>query len=222
MIDYSITKDIRTETLPTGRTYFTPAGAFPSITTILSATANMIWLEQWKQKVGIEEANRISKIATDRGEAVHSYFERHFSGENINSELLSDKEHYDIVGMTTRLIKAGENNITKIWAQEIAVWDKDLQIAGRLDCVGEWRGTPAIIDLKTSKKKKYISQVKDYFIQTAFYAEAHNKLFNTELNKLVILITVEDGPVQAIYADRRHHLPDLRYRVSQYKKIKRD
>ena len=219
-MDYSICKDIKTETLITGRHYFTPSGKYPSITTILSATANMIWLERWKQKIGIEEANRISKEATDRGEAVHSYFERHFSGEDINSDLIADKEHFDLIGMTTRLIKAGENNITKIYAQEIAVWDNNIGCAGRLDCVGEWRDEPAIIDIKTSKKKKYISQVKDYFIQTAFYAEAHNQMFDTNLNKLVILITVENGPVQALYADRRHHIPDLKYRINQYRKLK--
>lgn len=219
-MDYSICKDIKAETLPTGRTYSTPVGKFPSITTVLGATANNQWLDAWRERVGIEEANRISKVATDRGEAVHSYFERFFSGEDIDSDLIADKEHFDLVGMTTRLIKAGQNNITEIWAQEIAVWDKNIGCAGRLDCVGEWRGEPAIIDIKTSKKRKYISQVKDYFIQTAFYAEAHNQMFNTNLNKLVILITVENGPVQALYADRRHHIPDLKYRINQYRKLK--
>ncbi len=219
-MDYSICKDIKTETLSTGRTYFTPVGKFPSITTVLGATANNQWLEAWRERVGIEEANRISKEATDRGEAVHSYFERFFNDEDINIELLADKEHFDIIGMTTRLIKAGQKNITKIWAQEIAVWDKLIGCAGRLDCVGEWRGEPAIIDLKTSKKKKYISQIKDYYIQTAFYAEAHNQMFNTNINKLVILITIENGTVQAFYGSRIHYIPNLKYRINQYKKLK--
>ena len=81
-----------------GRYYETPDGDFPSVTTILSNTTYKPWLEKWKQRVGEEEAARISKIATDRGEAVHSFAERYFNGEtNIWEEVLaSQKIHYDI------------------------------------------------------------------------------------------------------------------------------
>ena len=40
---YNYTYDMRVDTLPTGRTYFTPDGDYPSITTILGKTANNIW-----------------------------------------------------------------------------------------------------------------------------------------------------------------------------------
>ena len=52
--------DVESETLPTGRTYFTPDGKFPSITTVLRKTANQAWLQAWKEKVGEEEAARVS------------------------------------------------------------------------------------------------------------------------------------------------------------------
>ena len=36
--------------------YYTPDGAYPSITTILGKTANNVWLQKWIEKVGEEEA----------------------------------------------------------------------------------------------------------------------------------------------------------------------
>jgi len=154
---------ITATTTSKGRVYHTPDGDFPSVTTILGQTANNIWLQKWKEKVGEEEAARISKYATDRGEKVHSYLERFWNGEDINNELVNDFEYDDIQNMTTNLIKATSNNITKSYEQEIAVWHKELGYAGRVDMVGQWRGEDAIIDFKTSKKKKYISNVKDFF-----------------------------------------------------------
>ena len=70
---HNYTYDIETETLPSGRTYFTPDGNFPSITTVLGKTSNQVWLQVWKDKVGEEEDARISKKATERGTLIHSY-----------------------------------------------------------------------------------------------------------------------------------------------------
>ena len=44
--------EVETETLKTGRTYYTPDGAYPSITTILGKTADNTWLQRWIDKVG--------------------------------------------------------------------------------------------------------------------------------------------------------------------------
>ena len=50
--------------------------------------------------------------------------------------------------------------------------------------VGIWK-VHLIIDFKTSKKTKYIKQIKDYFIQCCAYAVAHNELYGTELKMLL-------------------------------------
>ena len=81
---YNYLTEVKTETLKTGRTYYTPDGAYPSITTILGKTADNTWLQKWIERVGEEEAARVSKEATDRGTLVHEYAERHFNGEDIS------------------------------------------------------------------------------------------------------------------------------------------
>jgi len=214
--NYEPLKQIKATTLETGRTYLTPLGPLPSITTILGKTANAPWLQAWKDRVGEEEAARISKLATDRGELVHAYLERHWNGENIFPHLL--KETSDVQHMVRNLVEYTIKGVTEVWAQEIAVYSK-LGFAGRLDKVGKWKNIPSIIDYKTSKKKKAAKDIKDYYIQCAAYAEAHNELFGTNITNAVILITVESGPVQEFSISTKPFIPELKYRIAQYNKL---
>jgi len=186
--------DMPVDTLPTGRTYFTPDGAYPSITTILGKTANNPWLAKWKERVGEEEAARVSKEATDRGTLIHSYAERHFNKESIWEELRS--EPLDIRKMTRDLISVVEPGLEEIYGQEQILWSNKYRAAGRTDMVGVWKGKPTIIDFKTSKKTKQVTQIRDYFLQCCFYALAHNELFGTNIRDCVVAITNESGEPQ--------------------------
>ena len=216
MFDYSICRQVTAETTPSGRLYKTPDGSYPSVTTVLGKTANNVWLQRWKDRVGEEEAARISKLATDRGELVHSYLERYWNGDSL--EDLATVEPVT-KQMILNLIESTKQGVTKVWAQEIPVWSKQIRYAGRVDMFGEWQGIPAVIDFKTSRKKKQIKDIKDYFIQCTAYAHAHNELFKTELKKLVVLITVEDSIVQVFESHTLPFLPELKYRVNQYEKL---
>lgn len=218
MIDYSICKNVSAVTSDNGRVYQTPDGQFPSVTTVLGKTANNIWLQRWKDKVGEEEAARISKAATDRGEIVHKYLEKYWEGSNSWSEDILNEDP-TTQKMITNLIQATQKGVTKVWAQEIPVWSKQLKYAGRVDMFGEWNKIPAVIDFKTSKKKKHIKDIKDYFIQCTAYAYAHNELFNTNLKKIVVLITVENSDVQVFESVITPFVPELKFRLNQYFKI---
>ena len=112
---HNYTYDIKTETLPSGRTYFTPDGNFPSITTILGKTSNQVWLQAWKDKVGEEEAARVSKVATDRGTLVHSYAEKFFNEKDIYGDLANESS--DVIQMTKDLIKLEIYNL-----QVVLIW----------------------------------------------------------------------------------------------------
>ncbi len=221
-LNLDIIKEVHATTLKTGRTYHTPDGDFPSITTILGKTANQMWLQRWRDKVGEEEANRISKEATDRGTKIHEYLERYWNGEDIFPDLTNDYEYIDIQNMTRNLVSATQKHVGKMYAQEIPLWDAELGYAGRVDMIGEWKGVDSVIDFKTSKKRKYLSGIKDYYIQCAGYCSAFNKMFNTNISKLVILITVENKGVQAFYGDVIHYLPDLKYRINLYNSLAKE
>tara|TARA_B100000497_G_C7552943_1_gene334012 strand:+ start:109 stop:783 length:675 start_codon:yes stop_codon:yes gene_type:complete len=214
---YNYLTDVETETLKSGRTYFTPDGAYPSITTILGKTADNTWLQKWIERVGEEEAARVSKEATDRGTLVHEFAERHFNGESITDEL--KVQTLDVRQMSHDLIKMTESGVEEVWGQEQVLWSNKYKYAGRTDMVGIWKGKPTIIDFKTSKKKKYVKQITDYFIQCCAYAVAHNELYGTGIRNMAVLITVDGGEPQIFERDAVPYLPLLKNRRMTFDKL---
>jgi len=55
-----------------------------------------------------------------------------------------------------------------------------------------YKGKPTIVDFKQSNRPKKREWVQDYLMQLAAYAQAHNKLFDTNINQGVILMCSRD------------------------------
>lgn len=215
---FNYVTEMNVDTLPNGRTYHTPDGSYPSLTTILGKTSpNQVWLQRWKDRVGEEEAARVSKAATDRGTWVHEIAERHFNGEDVYSTMHNLPP--DVRQMSKDLIKIVEPGVEEVWGQEQILWSNKLKYAGRTDMVGVWKGKPAIIDFKTSKKPKQSKQIKDYFIQCCGYAVAHNEMYGTGIKEIVVAITVEGKEPQLFEKSAVPFLPELKYRRFEYDKI---
>ena len=68
----------------------------PSVTSILQATKSeedKASLENWKQRVGHKEANKIKNEASSRGTSMHSYIEDFLRGR-INESFFESNEQY--------------------------------------------------------------------------------------------------------------------------------
>lgn len=231
MLTYNYTKTVQNIDKPSGRVYDTPVGYFPSITTVLGATANKIWLQKWIESVGEEEANRIKEAAAERGTILHNYLERLYEEYEsptkeqarnfIMSSGLSEEKPF-IKKMTVELIKHMLANNFRSVSQEFVVWDEELKVAGRCDGVGYWNDNLVVIDYKTSRKKKSISQIKDYYLQATFYCTAHNKMFDNKVNSFIILMAVEDGTSIVFRGSPNHYLPELKYRIKSFYEQKKN
>ena len=159
----------------------------PSVTTVLSGTSkSKDGLLQWRIRVGEEEAERIIKQSTDIGTAVHEAIENYLNGkswdnfEETYDQLLAKK-------MSNKFIIDGLKGITEIWGLEVGLVLDNLY-AGTADCVGEYQGIPTLIDFKTAKKIKKREWIEDYFLQGCAYANAHNVMFGTKIEQIVILM----------------------------------
>ena len=159
----------------------------PSVTTVLSGTSkSKDGLIQWRNRIGEEEAERIIKQSTDIGTAVHEAIENYLNGkswdnfEETHDQLLAQK-------ISAKFIKDGLKGITDIWGLEVGLLLDNLY-AGTADCVGEFEGTPTLIDFKTAKKIKKREWIEDYFLQGCAYANAHNVMFGTKIEQIVILM----------------------------------
>jgi genome maintenance exonuclease 1 len=156
-----------------------------SITSVTSFHNKHIF-ENWRKKVGEEEANRVNKAATSRGTDLHSLVENYL----LNQEL---PEVQPISQFLFKIAKQELNNINNIYALESSLYSKVLGIAGTVDCIAEYKGELAIIDFKTSKKPKPKDWIEHYFVQCAAYACMFYEITGIPVKKLVILMSCEDG-----------------------------
>jgi PD-(D/E)XK nuclease superfamily len=171
------------------RYYTTPDGdRFPSVTTVVGAASNKKEIIQaWRNRVGHEEANRITRISASRGTKVHSLCEDYLNNT------LSKNVFPDSLEMF-RSIKPFLNRINNIHFQEKPLWSKNLKLAGTVDCIAEFDGVLSVIDFKTSKRTKYLEDIEDYFWQTCAYALMYEELSGLVINQLVVIMAVENDP----------------------------
>jgi len=167
----------------------------PSVTTVLSGTSKTKdGLIQWRNRVGEGEAERIIKQSTDIGTAVHEAIENYLNGDSWNNfevthdQLLAQK-------ISEKFVNDGLKGITEIWGLEVGLLIDNLY-AGTADCVGLYQGIPTLIDFKTAKKIKKREWIEDYFLQGCAYANAHNVMFETNIEQIVILMVDRDSIFQ--------------------------
>ena len=168
------------------RHYQTPNGSpLPSVTTVLSSLSDKTAIYEWRKRVGNEEANRITKLATGIGTQVHLHLEKYILEEDRpgGTNLIHQMAH----SLSDIVIEKGLSNIDEVWGTEVPLYYPGLY-AGTADCIGVWKGRPAMIDFKTTRKPKKREWIDDYFLQCAAYAEAHNQLFGTEIKTSVIMM----------------------------------
>lgn len=180
-------KDCPREVINGKRHYVTPSGnKYPSITTVLSILSED-GIKEWKERVGEEEANRISSYAAFRGTDVHTLCENYLNNEKVTPKTTTYHAYESFLS-----IKPILNKINNIHCQETSLYSDKIQIAGSVDCIGEYEGVLSVIDFKTARKSKLEDQIKSYFIQATFYALAYEELTGVKVPQIVIIIAVDD------------------------------
>jgi len=174
-------------TRPIGRHYVVDTKRpLPSVTTILDKTSDKSFLEEWRNNVGHEEAERITNESANIGNTLHDNLEQHIlHGSPPKGNLLTKL-------LTKLVIDKGLSNVDEVWGTEVPLYMPDLW-AGTTDLVGIHDGTDAIMDFKNSRKDKKREWVEDYFLQLTAYGEAHNNMFGTNIKKGVVMMGCHSG-----------------------------
>lgn len=189
---------------------------YPSITTILGGTQSeekKASLQKWQTSLGVSKAAAVTKAAADNGTAVHLLTERYLKKE----ELVQKGDTFtqaDMAGFNALKLKL--NKIEEVWGQEMAMYSDLLEIAGRCDCVGVYRGKPCIIDFKTSMRLKTKEQIEDYKLQVCAYSIMHNEMFGTEIVDGMILMTSAGGFPQEFHVNLLDYVEPLIERVDAF------
>ena len=176
---YSLTDDIHGQRLP-------------SVTTVLGQTQpkdKAASLQRWRDKVGHEEARKITQEAAARGTSMHLYLEKYCLGEGYLdlTDVGNQAKH-----MAEKIVDRGiDNRLTEIYGNEATLYYPGLY-AGSVDLVGQHDGSMAIIDFKQTNKPKQREWIGDYFLQMAAYGMAHDAVYGTTIEKGVILMCSKD------------------------------
>ena len=181
------------QTLDGKRVYNINGEALPSVTTILQATETeekKKILEQWKQRVGAENADRIRDQAANRGSVLNRIVENY----------ITDTKHLDLTDlgqeahkMADILIQSAiDERLSEVWGVEPYLAYQGL-FAGQTDLIGIHDGKITVCDHKNSNKPKKKEWLHDsYRIQLAAYALAFEDMFGEHIPRGVNFIITKD------------------------------
>jgi genome maintenance exonuclease 1 len=172
----------------------------PSVSTILNATRSPEQrqaLANWQQRVGMEEAMRITTTASRRGTGTHKQIQRYLQGEVVTCP--------DHVKPYWESIKSVLTAVDGVRLVEGTVFHYDLGYAGIVDCVASYQDTPCICEWKTADSpKQSVDRLHDYPLQLAAYFGAVNHLYrdhDLNLNHALLAIAIPDQTAEVFWFD---------------------
>ena len=219
-------ESITREDTPDGRFYNAPSGRYPSMTTVLSADKEkQKKLEEWRNRVGHNVANDITRRAGRRGTFIHTRLEHYLqTGTTARPQAEQDNKrvgefekqmHDDIF---RRFVNEMERHMDRYHANEVSLYSNLMRIAGSVDLVAPWDGKLSIIDFKTSLKPKKKEWITDYFLQTTGYAMMLDEMKGTNVEQIVILVTPNNEDICQVFVESpKNYRKQLAQRILTWK-----
>lgn len=184
-----------------GRKYITPLGDVPSVTTILEQTKSQDSrdsLQNWRDRIGHDEAAIITKQAASIGSIIHSNLEKYIKNEEIPKK--SNIIYKDAALFSQKIIEHGLSKIDFFYGVEVSLHYQSLY-AGTTDAIGSYNNEIVIIDFKNSRKTKTDKYISDYKKQIAAYAIAHDEMYNTNITSGIIMMISREGKDRGKYQE---------------------
>jgi len=206
-------KQLETDESTGERFYISPNGKkLPSVTTVLGHFKKKAMIE-WRNRVGHEEADKISTRASIRGTKFHNMMESYLRGEDhfLDGVMPDMKQSFRDMQETLDLI----DNIHYI---ESPLYSEKLGVAGRTDVIAEFGNVLSIIDFKTSTRQKKEQWIENYFEQGTAYALMYEELVGRPVDQIVILIATDDSETPQVFIrDKNYYVQNLLEKIHLYK-----
>ena len=169
---------------------------YPSITTVLSKTSDTSSLIAWRNRVGVEQATKISTMATRRGTSMHKLCEQYLLNEETDDDNLDGN-------MLFKSIRPHLDDFDNVRCLEAPLYSHTFKVAGTVDCIAEVDGKLTIVDFKTANKPKKVEWIENYFMQGCFYFWSYYEITGEMPEQILILISVQDGSIQKFYLTKK-------------------
>jgi ATP-dependent exoDNAse (exonuclease V) beta subunit len=146
-------------------------------------------LNEWKKRVGEENAAQITKEAAGIGTAMHNNLERFLAG--IERQPGGNLVHVQANKMADQIIHNALSQVDEVWAMEQSLYFPGLY-SGTTDLVAVYKGNPSVCDYKQTNKPKKAEWVEDYYLQLMAYIMAHNEVYGTDIKEGHIFMCSRD------------------------------
>jgi hypothetical protein len=191
----------------------------PSVTTIIGSMTDKTGLDEWRKRIGEEEADKISKFSANRGTLMHTYIENFLTSEK------EEKRDRLLDSLEVTTTYARRNNFTEdeikvgrmlffnfyngghfdvikrvVMHEEMLFSLNGGGYAGRVDDIYEGFDSSIVIaDYKTSKKPKKEEWIESYKMQISAYFVAYWEMFGIKPQRAEIWISNEQDHFPQIF-----------------------
>lgn len=157
----------------------------------------MSGLDDWRKRVGDEEADGILRQAGIRGTAIHDMAEKYLLKQDWKAG------HMPVNRMTFNNIIPLLDRISRLQCLEVRLMSHIVKVAGTVDCIACFDDEPAVIDFKTSRRVVKHDDIHDYFKQASVYSLMFEELTGVVIKKLVIVMACDDHPYSLLFVEDR-------------------
>jgi genome maintenance exonuclease 1 len=197
------------------RFYEVPNGEkYPSITSVLGKRpGKQKGLQEWRQRVGEVEANKIARRGANRGTAFHNIVEDFLTEGYANFEEKLENDHKSRNLLAWAMFSQARHLIAEsvgdIYLMEQSMYSTHYKVAGRCDLIAMFDGVPTVVDWKTSKQIKKDEWNEDYYTQCAAYGSMYSDHTGELIDDLAIVMVAENGEVEIFKKKISDYLPKL-------------
>lgn len=191
----------------------------PSVTTVIGAMTDHTAIDEWRKRVGDEEADRISKFSANRGTCMHQKLEYWFTSDiedkgkrlaDVNQKMLGfvkengyTKEELDCGnGLFNSLMWCGFfERVGEVVSMEDTLYSLTCGgYAGRCDFIMKnLEGEYVLVDFKTARRRKRKEWILNYYLQLGAYFVAYYQLTHIKVHHAELWISVEQDIPQLVY-----------------------
>lgn len=203
---------------PSGHVYVSPKTGrhYPSVTAVTSCWKEFHHLpdpiREWKNRVGEKVAAEVSREATGIGANVHAAIEKYMkTGETTLPDYMFRERL-----LLTQVLPVLEE-VDNVICLEAPLYSDSIELGGTTDCIAEYEGELAVIDWKTAKNVKALSDIKDYFMQLTYYAFMFWEMTGIFIKKLVVVMTSIDSGCAVYTASPKNYVGLVRPLIEFYK-----
>lgn len=166
---------VRHDTTEGPREYSTPAGCFPSVTTVLDGTRDQRGLQEWREAIGATRADQIRDTARARGTALHQAIETF-------TETGTPPAFSFLLTPYWKSVSPFLSSMERALLIEASVWHPE-GFAGSIDWLGYFKDSgpqPELADWKTADKPLKPIKIYEYSLQLAAYVAALNHVYKPQ------------------------------------------